>query len=915
MVGRGVPILSNTPRRWPVRVILTGIVFALVFPGLVFCGVLLGRFASAERSRSEAEAQATAVRTADALDRELGSLIGTLRALATSPALADDDLVAFARQVRAIAAVNGQNIVLSDPIGQQLVNTRLPPGASLPRVEGSPWRKRAVLTGAPAVSDLFTPLTIRIPSLSVLLPVQRDGRIVYMLSTIVDPAAIAALLVAQGLPEVWIVSVIDSTGAVIARSRDHAQSVGRQATADLLEHAVGERGTWQGHTLDGMDVLAAFARVRLAPWRVAVGIPLHVAEGPLRSTVMLLTAVGLAILLLSSLLAWQLGRSITLPLQRLAQAGAALGQGLPVTGVRSSIAEVDAVSGALVQATADLRSRAQALAAERAQLLAVIETVPVGLLIADAGSGRIVSGNLQVERVLGHEPLMGDIGASLAEWNGRHGDGTPVQLEEMPLGRALAGDSHASLQYQVWCGDRGHRWVQVEAAPIRIGGGAITGAVVAFLDIDEVVRGREEKARSAENLEAQVAARTAELEAANQRLRDEIAGRAKAEEQLRQSQKMEAVGRLTGGIAHDFNNLLTIIIGSLDLLRRRNIEYRNRRLLENAMEGATRAATLTSRLLAFSRQQPLAPQPLDVNRLVAGMSDLLHRTLGEVVRVETVLAGGLWQTHADPNQLENALLNLAVNARDAMADAEPGGGRLTIETANAYLDEAYTAQHAELHAGQYVMIAVSDTGTGMEPDVVARVFEPFFTTKPLGQGTGLGLSQVHGFVKQSGGHVVIYTERGQGTTVKIYLPRFTAPTSTEPLPEPARPAQPSRTGETVLLVEDEQGVRRFSSEALHELGYTVLEADGAVSALRLLDAHPEIALLFTDVVLPDMNGRKLAEEATRRRPGLPVLFTTGYTRNAIVHNGQLDAGVDLIGKPFTVEALGAKLREVLDRAR
>jgi PAS domain S-box-containing protein len=381
------------------------------------------------------------------------------------------------------------------------------------------------------------------------------------------------------------------------------------------------------------------------------------------------------------------------------------------------------------------------------------------------------------------------------------------------------------------------------------------------------------------------------------------------EAQLRQAQKMEAVGQLTGGIAHDFNNMLAIIISSLGLLKRRlakgdaNVE----RFADSALEGANRAASLTHRLLAFSRQQPLKPEPIEPGRLVSGLAEMLMRTLGETIRIETVLGAGLWRSHADPHQLESAILNLAVNARDAM----PEGGKLTIETANADLDERYVAQHLGVAAGQYVMIAVTDTGIGMDEDTVAKAFDPFFTTKDVGKGTGLGLSQVYGFVRQSGGHVKIYSEPGHGTTIKLYLPRFTGDQENV-LDALVRPLAYADAAVTILIVEDEPAVRRLGVDALVELGYRVLEADGAAAALRLLDAHPEIALLFTDVVMPELNGRKLAEEARRRRPDIKVLFTTGYTRNAVVHNGVLDPGVELIGKPFTIDQLGAKLRTVLD---
>jgi PAS domain S-box-containing protein len=383
-----------------------------------------------------------------------------------------------------------------------------------------------------------------------------------------------------------------------------------------------------------------------------------------------------------------------------------------------------------------------------------------------------------------------------------------------------------------------------------------------------------------------------------------------AEEALRQAQKMEAVGQLTGGIAHDFNNMLAVVIGSLELLSRRidQSDARARRYVASAAEGARRAAVLTQRLLAFSRQQPLKPAVVDANALVSGMSELIRGSIGGEIRLETVLASGLWRIHADPNQLESVLLNLAVNARDAM----PQGGRLTIETQNAHLDARYAYDHPGLACGQYVMIAVSDTGAGMPASVSARAFEPFFTTKPVGKGTGLGLSQVYGFVKQSGGHVKISSELGEGTSVKVYLPRLVA---SEPAGEAAAPAAALAGGEgheLILVVEDEAAVRQFSVEALRELGYQVIEADGAARALRLLDEYSQVALLFTDVIMPEVNGPRLAEAACALRPALKVLFTTGYTGNAVVHNGMPGPEVPLLGKPFTLEELASSVRAVLD---
>ncbi|HEY4365787.1 MAG TPA: response regulator [Steroidobacteraceae bacterium] len=381
------------------------------------------------------------------------------------------------------------------------------------------------------------------------------------------------------------------------------------------------------------------------------------------------------------------------------------------------------------------------------------------------------------------------------------------------------------------------------------------------------------------------------------------------QEQLHQSQKMEAIGQLTGGVAHDFNNLLTVILGNLETVSRHlpAEDGRLRRAVENANRGAQRATTLTQQLLAFSRRQPLNPKPTDINRLVSGSSELMRRTLGENVVIETVLGGGLWRVDVDAHQLESALLNLAVNSRDAM----PEGGKLTIETANAYLDEAYANRFVEIQQGQYVVICVSDTGVGMSAEVLSKAFDPFFTTKPIGEGTGLGLSQVYGFVKQSGGHVRLYSESGQGTTVRIYLPRLLGE-EVEVEHDTVAVVPQGQSSETVLVVEDDEDVRAYSTQSLRELGYTVLEATDAASALRALERHPEVELLFTDVGLPGLNGRELVDRAKRKRPRLKVLFTTGYARNAIVHQGRLDSGVELLTKPFSRAQLAARVRDVID---
>ena len=764
MSQAGAPPIRSPALLWPVRLILVGIVFAMVLPGVVFCGVLMDRLANSERSRTVEMARAAALRAAETLDREIDNLNAALLALSTSAVLDDADLSSFHAQASLVANALGQSLVLAAPDGRELMSTRRPPDTALPFVSDPATLRSVVQSGQPGVSRLFTGAVSGVPAVAVEHPVLRDGRVVAVLMISLEPAFLSKLLAQQSLPHGWLAAVADQDLRIVARTSEPERFLGHSVAPDVIEHASLDSDTWVGTTLEGLQVLAASQHLKRAGWLVTVGAPLSLVEAPLWSTLGLIAVAGLAAMGAALLLAVALGRSLTRPLARLARSGPVIAQGLAVEGVRTRIAEVDAVSRALVSATRDLRARADALAAER----------------------------------------------------------------------------------------------------------------------------------------------TAALEAANRRLREEAAAREAAEDRMRQAQKMEAVGQLTGGIAHDFNNLLTIVIGSLDLLRRRAADDRARRLTDNALDGASRAATLTARLLAFSRRQPLTPGEVDVNKLVAGMSDLLRRTLGEGVQVETVLAGGLWQTHADANQLENALLNLAVNGRDAIVSAGRPGGRLVIETANAVLDAGFCASEPGLLPGDYVQIAVVDNGTGMPSDVVPHVFEPFFTTKPQGQGTGLGLSQVHGFVKQSGGHVAIRTVPGEGTAVTIYMPRFAADLAGPAL---AGAAEPAEERMVVLVVEDDAGVRRTSAEALRELGHVVLEADAPGAALRLLDAHPEVSLLITDVRLPEMDGPALAARVRDRRPDLPVLFVSGFTGAAISTPGPL------LQKPFTLAGLAAAVRDAANAVR
>ena len=453
----------------------------------------------------------------------------------------------------------------------------------------------------------------------------------------------------------------------------------------------------------------------------------------------------------------------------------------------------------------------------------------------------------------------------------------------------------------------------VRALPILDEAGVIGEWVGVHTDITEQRAAEESLQRQAAHLASQIRHRQRaeeQLRALNETLEArviaEIDERRQAEAKLAQSQKLETVGKLTGGVAHDFNNLLQVVSGSLQLLSQDIAgNARAERHVANAMAGVARGAKLASQLLAFGRRQALEPKVVNVTRLVQGMDDLLRRALGEGIEVQTVLGGGLWNTFIDPTQIENALLNLAINARDAMG----GTGRLTVELANAQLDDSYVRGHDDVTAGQYVMLAVSDTGCGMAPDIIDRVFEPFFSTKAEGKGSGLGLSMVYGFVKQSGGHIKLYSEPGHGTTIKLYLPR--AMQAEDVLVQAATGPLVGGT-ETVLVVEDDAAVRGVVVEMLSELGYRVLKAVDAASALIVIESGIPVDLLFTDVVMPGtLKSPELARKARLRLPEIAVLFTSGYTENSIVHGGKLDAGVELLSKPYSREALARKLRHVL----
>ncbi len=474
--------------------------------------------------------------------------------------------------------------------------------------------------------------------------------------------------------------------------------------------------------------------------------------------------------------------------------------------------------------------------------------------------------------------------------------------------RAIDAGIGFQLEHRMRSHDGVFRWFLVRAEPVRDLAGRITEWFGSSTDIDEQRRTKDTLLEANKTLEQRVDQRTAELQNALAALEAEIAERNRMEEALRQSQKMEAVGQLTGGIAHDFNNLLTGIIGGLGLMKTRIAQGRIQdldRYISMASGAADRAAALTQSLLAFARRQTLDPKPTPVNRQIAEMEDLIRRTVGPAIVVKTALSQDLRLTFCDPNQLGNALLNLAINSRDAM----PDGGRLTVETANVEFDD-HTAAELGIAPGRYVSLAVSDTGCGMPPEVAARAFEPFFTTKPLGEGTGLGLSMIYGFAQQSGGHLKIESTVGQGTSVHLYLPEYSGPPGeeTELNPTEAWTTQ----GETILVVDDETTVRALVAEVLEGLGYLTIEAANGASALKVLESDTRIDLLVTDIGLPGgMNGRQVADLARRERPELKILFITGFAHNALIEGNALTPGMQVMTKPFTMDALASRINAIL----
>ncbi len=892
------------PKSWSLKALLVAIGLILTLPPLLLEAVLLYRYSVAERARAELDLQEDAKGAANLIDAKFVAAEQVLRVLAASPLLIAGDLKGFEALLRRVSRETGRPYVLVSPDGRQVINTYAPEGAALPRSNAAHWNT-ALAERRTYATNVFKGALSGEAVMSVVVPIIQQDTVRWTLNVSLYSKDFADVLAAPGVPGDWIVSVVDREGVHFARSHGNAQFASQPMVPALVAHLKGQKsGTLQTTTLEGIRVISTTARAPRSDWAVAIGRPAAELTAPLERQFAFLFAAGLAIVAGGLAIAWLLSRQINHAIGHISRQAHRLASGEPIEKGRSVLAEGKIIDEALTRSamvlaqrdsamrelTASLERQVAARTAElehkNIQLLAeiarraeseqnfsvLVQGVADYSLILLSPEGRVTTWNLGAERMKGY--LAREIqGAHFSRFYTEEdrASGLPARALETAAREGKFEVEGLRVRKSGEC-----FWAHTVIDAIRDEAGKLVGYAKITRDITQRKHAEEELNR--------------------------------AQQDLAHAQKIEATGQLTGGIAHDFNNMLAVILASARLLQdrlRRGEDVQS--FIDGIREAAERGVALTKGLLAFARRQPLAPEPIDANRLVKGMSEIFRRTIPESIEIETVLAGGLWTTRADRNALENALLNLVTNARDAMG----AGGRLTIETANAYLDDAYAARHAEVTPGQYVVVAVTDTGAGMTPEVVQRAFEPFFTTKPTGQGTGLGLSQVYGFAKQSGGHAKIYTEPDRGTTIKLYLPRLLS--SEKPIDKerdlPATLLR-SRQNEQILVVEDDPQVRTLVLEMLAELGYRTTAATSPADALMLLEKH-DVALMLTDVVMPGMNGRQLAEKAQSVRPGLKTLFMTGYTQNAIVHNGILDPGVALLTKPFSLEELGRKLREMI----
>ena len=912
-----------------------------------------------------------------AIERELRARIVVLEFLARSRSLLAGDMDGFRAQAEAVVTqrLPGAIVVLLREDGQHIVNTAMPPGASLPVRQNRETLREVFVTGRPAVSDLYLGIVARRPVVSIDVPVKdADGRVIYVLSINPDLDAFADVVRRYGPTESRVISVFDRQGVNVTRTRNPERFVGQKAGPELLPRLLSEReGSFEGVSRDGIPLVAAFSHSELFGWAVAIGVPRAELTAPAIASAMRTLAAGGALLVVSLAFSVLVARRIAGPITNLRNLATAVDDDASPLPPRTGLRETDDVAQALSAA----RMRRQS--SER-RYQALFDANPNAIGVYDPETLRIVEVNEAAVRQYGwsREEFLTMTMADLRSpeetsrlretlptltlgavrpadrTQHRRKDGTLIDIEassrlieldgrrfvlalaqdvtEQNLTRVRLAEAIEAFPGSFRLYDRNERLVLTNDVNRLLAGADRPKPTVGdtFESIARTTADHEVAAAAVGRKEEWLRERLAQFRRGDTdtdehwrdgrwfhllerrtsdggtiSLRLDITARKAVEAQLRHAQKMEAVGQLTGGIAHDFNNILMVILANADALQEEeNLDAGAlAERLEQISQAVLRASELTRQLLTFSRKQALSPRRTDLNDLVSGTGTLLRRALGEHIEIDAVLADGLWTVNVDRAQFETALVNLCVNARDAM----PGGGRLLIETRNVALEATDVA------AGDYAMLSVTDTGSGMPPETVARVFEPFFTTKEVGKGTGLGLSMVYGFIKQSNGHITIHSEVGRGTRFTLYLPRSDGVTEEAAAP---RTASLPRGTERILVVEDEPQVRASIVQQLQSLGYVVAQvSDGAAGLASFQAAALPYDLLITDVVMPGpLSGKALADEVTHRWPKTRIVFMSGYTDNVVLHDGKADGAVLLLSKPFRKGDLARILRQALDDA-
>src|SRR5262245_974989 len=861
-------ILRPSEGGWSIDWYLRLLVISTLAPALAFSAYLLWYFISFERRSYEQRLQQSAMELANDIDRDIEGLIVKLSTLATSPSLHRGDLAEFHAQATE-NAVHDSNIVVLDLSLQQIANTLVPYGAALPKTADPETSLRAISSKSPQVSDLFTGAVAGNLRLNVVVPVLQQGEVRFILLLAFFPDRLLQLMQGQALPRGWVTTLADRQGRVIARSQLHEYFFGTALSPALLTPSR-DLTTSPTKDLDGTSVFRAVAPTKVG-WIVTATVEQDLVDAAARAAIRNAVIVGTSLLLLSFLCAYAISRRLRVPIEALARQARALGRGEKLARIDTPIREIGTVAAALLLAETGLRQRARqrdeadrALRINQAQFQAILDHAPVLVFVKDlAGKYTFVNRGAETWAGASIRPAVGQTVRDVLSKEG---------ADEVALVDAKVIATKAPLQREMTVATPiGRRTMLSVKFPLLDASNSVSAVGTIVTDVTE---------------------------------------RKHADAQLSQAQRMEAVGQLTGGVAHDFNNMLTAILLNADVLATYVQDDNMRQAAEAMRLAAEHGADLTRRLLAFGRRQTLLSQPTDINELVGNIVPLMQRTLSAHIEIKLAPGAHLWPATVDRGQLESAVITLAVNARGAM----PNGGRLTIEPANVELDENDVASNPDVLAGSYVMVAVSDTGSGMPPDVLAHAFEPFFTTKDVGKGTGLGLSMVYGFVKQSQGHVRIYSEIGVGTVVRLYLPRSReVATAAVPVPAPT-PREPPSGSETILLVEDDALVRAYASAQLTALGYRVTAAEDARGAIEMVEHGCAPDLLFTDMIMPGgMNGRELAERLRQRHPRLKVLYTSGYAYNAMA--GEAAAAFQvapLLGKPYSRRDLAIKVREVLD---